>query len=78
MKNPLVDKTDLSSLTCVRMTGAPLGAALQQLIIDKFPKSTHVGNGEYFFCPYLASALVLTSFRNLHTWVTVSISFALT
>ena len=47
VKNPLVDKTDLSSLTSLRMTGAPMGAALQELIIDKLPKSTHVGNCEY-------------------------------
>ena len=48
VKNPLVDKTDLSSVTSVHMTGAPTGSALQQLIIDKLPKSAHVGNCEYF------------------------------
>ena len=48
VKNPLVEKTDLSSVTSVHMTGAPTGAALQQLIIDKLPKSAHVGNCEYF------------------------------
>ena len=48
LKNPMVDKTDLSTVTSIHMTGAPTGSALQQLIIDKLPKSTHVGNCEYF------------------------------
>ena len=45
-KHPLVDQTDLSSLSSLDMCGAPIGREFQKQVASRMPKHTHVGQGE--------------------------------